>query len=208
MTAPLAEKVAAIYERYAREWDADRNRVGWNDKGWHDRFIAGLPKGAAVLDLGCGSAEPVARHLAEHGLHVTGVDTSPTLISLCRERLPAHAWIVSDMRTVALGRRFDGILAWDSYFFLEPDDQRKMFSIFAAHAAPAAVLMFNTGPAAGEAIGAYRGEALYHASLDAAEYKALLDQIGFDVVAHAVEDPQAGGRTVWLARARGTPTRS
>jgi hypothetical protein len=28
--------------------------------------------------------------MAEHGLHVIGVDSSPTLISLCRERLPDH----------------------------------------------------------------------------------------------------------------------
>jgi len=43
---------------------------------------------------------------------------------------------------------------------------------------------------------------LYHASLDPAEYATLLDGIGFDIVAHVVEDPQAGGRTVWLARSR------
>jgi 2-polyprenyl-3-methyl-5-hydroxy-6-metoxy-1,4-benzoquinol methylase len=45
-----------------------------NDKPWHDRFIAALPAEATVLDLGCGSGSPVAKHMAEHGLHVTGVD--------------------------------------------------------------------------------------------------------------------------------------
>jgi len=40
------------------------------------------------LDLGCGSGWPVARHLADSGFHVTGVNTSPTMISLCRNRLP------------------------------------------------------------------------------------------------------------------------
>jgi hypothetical protein len=28
----------------------------------------------------------------------------------------------------------------------------------------------------------------------------LLEEIGFKIVAHVVEDPQAGGRTVWLAQ--------
>ena len=144
--------------------------AAWIDQLWHDRFIQLLPEGASVLDLGCGSSQPVARHLAEHGLQITGVDASPTLISLCHKRLPTHEWIVSDMRTLALGKRFDGILAWDSYFFLPHDDQRAMLGVFAAHAAPSAVLMFNTGPSHGEAIGDYRGEALYHASLDAAEW--------------------------------------
>jgi hypothetical protein len=79
--------------------------------------------------------------------------------------------------------------------------------VFARHAAPGAVLMFNSGPEAGEAVGTYRGDFLYHASLSAAEYTALLGGIGFDVVAHVVEDwKDGGGRTVWMARARGDGT--
>ena len=107
------------------------------------------------------------------------------------------------MRSLQLARRFDGILAWDSFFHLRPDDQRRMFEVFARHAAPSAILMFNTGPAYGEAIGEYRGDPLYHASLGADDYRELIGSIGFDVVSHMVEDWQSGGgRTVWLTRAR------
>jgi hypothetical protein len=95
------------------------------------------------------------------------------------------------------------VLAWDSFFHLRPDDQRRMFDVFARHAAPSAVLMFNSGPAHGEAIGEYRGDPLYHASLSADEYGDLIRRIGFEAVAHAVEDWETGGgRTVWLARSR------
>ena len=196
----IANRIIDHYERHAKEWDADRRNCGWNDKSWHDRFINALPKGAAVLDLGCGAGEPVALHMVECGLRVTGVDSSPTLISLCRERMPDQEWIVGDMRSVSLGRRFDGVLAWDSFFHLKYEDQRCMFALFAAHAAVSALLMFNSGPGHGEAIGSYRGDPLYHASLAATEYETLLTQSGFEVVEHVVEDPQAGGRTVWLAR--------
>ena len=104
------------------------------------------------------------------------------------------------MRSLSLGRRFDGVLAWDSFFHLTPDDQRRMFTVFAAHTAKGTVFMFNTGPACGEAIGSYRGDPLYHASLDAAEYKDLLVQWGFELVEHSVTDQKSGGRTIWLAR--------
>lgn len=200
MNEHAADQIVAIYDRHAIEWDDDRKRASWNDKAWHDRFVACLTQGATVLDLGCGSGMPVAHNLVQHGLYVTGVDSSPTMISLCRNRMPEQEWIVSDMRTVVLDRRFNGILGWDSFFFLRPDDQRKMFNVFAAHASPSALLMFNTGPRYGEAIGQYRGEPLYHASLDSAEYEALLDQFGFKVVSYTVEDHEAGGRTVWLAQ--------
>ena len=196
----LSERIISHYERHALAWDADRRNAGWNDKRWLDKFVEALPQGAAILDLGCGAGEPIARHLAEAGFRVTGVDASPTFISLCRSRMPDQEWIVADMRSVSLGKRFDGVLAWDSFFHLRPDDQRKMFPLFAEHASAPALLMFNTGPAYGEAIGSYRGDPLYHASLDAAEYRALLAAAGFEVIAHAVGDPLAGGRTAWLAR--------
>ena len=197
----FADRIIGHYERHAMAWDEDRSRGAWNDKPWLDRFIAMLAKGASVLDLGCGSGNPVARHMAAQGLRITGVDSSPKFISLCRNRLPAHTWIVGDMSTLSLKQWFQGILAWDSFFHLTPADQRRMFDVFREHAAPSTALMFNAGPSHGEAIGSYRGDPLYHASLDPAEYATLLEGIGFKIVAHVVNDPQAGGRTVWLARA-------
>ena len=124
------------------------------------------------------------------------------MIGLFRERLPDQEALVADMRTLSIGRVFPGILAWDSVFHLSHDDQRLMFPIFRAHAAPRAALMFTSGPAHGEAIGQLEGEPLYHASLDPAEYWQLLDRCGFDVVAAVQADQSCGGRAVWLAQRR------
>jgi hypothetical protein len=99
-----------------------------------------------------------------------------------------------------LGRKFNGVIAWDSFFHLCLDDQRQMFPIFREHAAPEAALMFTSGPSHGEAIGSFEGEPLYHASLDPAEYRLLLGQNGFRVVSHIVEDPSCGRHTIWLAQ--------
>src|ERR1700744_4538785 len=98
---------------------------------------------------------------------------------------------------LSLGQVFDGILAWDSFFHLCHDDQRSMFRIFRAHAGPRAAFMFTSAPAYGVAMGVFAGEPLYHASLDGAEYRALLDEHGFVVVAHQVADPMCGRHTVW-----------
>jgi hypothetical protein len=101
---------------------------------------------------------------------------------------------------MALDRTFNGLLAWDSFFHLHQEDQRRMFRVFRRHAAPRAALMFTSGPSRGEAFGTYGGEPLYHASLDASEYHALLDANGFQVVMHVAEDPDCGRHTIWLAQ--------
>lgn len=195
-----ADLIASLYERTAAVWDRTRGR-GLMERQWLDRFLAELGKGAHVLDIGCGGGEPIAQYLIAQGCRVTGIDSAPSLIALCRQRFPDHAWAVADMRNLALGR-FDGLIAWHSFFHLVPDDQRAMFEVFARHAAPRALLMFTSGTVHGESVGQWQGEPLYHASLDSAEYAHLLDTYGFELVAHTVEDKACGGATVWLARMR------
>lgn len=197
-----ADLIIGHYERHAQAWDADRRALPWLDRPYIDRFVTLLPAGAAVLDLGCGGGQPVAAMMTSSGLTVTGVDSSPTMISLCTARLPNQRWIVADMRNLALGERFDGVLAWDSFFHLKPDDQAAMFPVFASHTVSGGVVMFNAGVARGEAIGEYRGDPLYHASLDDAEYRQLLAEAGFDLLDHIVGDLSKGGRIVWIARQR------
>jgi SAM-dependent methyltransferase len=193
-----SERIVGLYQRHARSWAADRgDRL--LEAAWLDRFRAFLEPKAEILDLGCGSGRPIARYLIEQGHRVTGVDSSPDMIAMCREDFPDQAWLVGDMRSLRFDRTFDGIIAWDSFFHLTWDDQRSMFPWFRRHASPGAPLMFTSGPAHGEVVGRLKGEALYHASLGPSEYRTHLAEQGFRVEAHVSEDPACGGHTVWLA---------
>ena len=196
-----AEGVVGLYRRHAGAWAAARG-TELSERAWIDRFAALLDAGATVLDIGCGSGEPIAVSLVGRGHHVVGVDSSPEMIGLFRANLPDEVAEVADMRSLHLDGAFGGLIAWDSFFHLAPDEQRLMFPVFRDHALAGAPLLFTSGPACGEAIGTLEGEPLYHASLGPDEYRLLLGENGFDVVRHIVEDPDCGGHTVWLARRR------
>ena len=197
--ASAADDIVELYARRWADWDADRGRDLF-EKPWLDRFLALVADGGTVLDLGCGMGEPVAAYLIGQGRRVFGVDSSPGAIELAHRRFPRQEWVVADMRGLELGRRFDGILAWHSFFHLDREPQRAMFATFAAHAAPGAPLMFTSGWSEGEAIGAWHGEPLFHGSLDSAEYRVLLETHGFEVLDHVIQDPGCGHATIWLAR--------
>jgi SAM-dependent methyltransferase len=199
MSSP-SERIVSLYQRHADEWDKLRGRLCLLEKRWLDQFVALLPQSASILDIGCGTGQPIARYLIEKGYDVTGIDSSPALIGICKDRFPDQEWIVADMRELSLDRRFDGILAWDSFFHLSPEDQRPMFPIFQRHARQQAALMFTSGHLHGETISTFQDEPLYHGSLDGAEYRSLLRENGFEVVAHVVEDPDCGHHTVWLTQ--------
>ncbi|MBF4520189.1 class I SAM-dependent methyltransferase [Acinetobacter towneri] len=198
-SSALAAQIIPMYKRHARAWTALRGQVLY-EKNWLDRLLRYLPAQAKILDLGCGSGRPIAAYLLQHGHQLTGVDSSDTMLEMAREHFPSQCWIEADMRSVELSQHFDAILAWDSFFHLTPQDQRGMFAQFAKWSKPNAVLMFTSGPAAGEAIGEMFGEALYHASLSQDEYRQLFAQHGFKVLDMQAEDQDCAGHTVWLAQ--------
>lgn len=199
MTDSEADRIVGLYERNAATWDECRSQSLF-EHPWLQKFQALLPEGGAILELGCGSGEPIAGYFIRAGYGLRGIDSSPAMIAFCKARFPDSLWDVADMRALSLGRTFDGILAWDSFFHLTRDDQRRMFSIFREHAAPNAALMFTSGPSDGVAMGTFGGEPLYHASLSPAAYRALLNENGFEIVANVFDDPQTGGHSIWLAR--------
>ena len=193
--------VIEVYQRHGAAWAKLRGDQ-FAEGAWLDRFCALLPAKGTVIDIGCGSGLPIAGELIQRGFDVTGVEGTPTMLALFQKNLPGVAAHLQDMRQLALGRRFSGLLAWDSFFHLSPHDQRGMFPRFQAHAVPGAPLMFTSGYSEGEAVGELEGDPLYHGSLDAEEYRSLLNAAGFSVIAHVVKDSECGHRTIWLARQR------
>lgn len=73
------------------------------------RFIAALPPGAEVLDLGCGPGLDSAR-MREAGLVPLALDASPEMAALARQRYGLDAKLGTFHDVAALGR-FDGIWA-------------------------------------------------------------------------------------------------
>jgi predicted TPR repeat methyltransferase len=195
----VASEIAALYQAVAHEFDHDRSKA-LIEEPYLAEMLGRLGRGTNILDLGCGSGEPIARFFIEAGCSVTGVDVAPAMLDMCRARFPESQWLHCDMRSMSLGRRFDAIVAWDSFFHLTAQDQRKMFSIFQEHIEGNGLLLFTSGPSACIAIGNIYGYDLFHASLDAVEYQSLLTRYGFEVLLHVVNDPECGGHTVWLAQ--------
>ncbi|MFC5344933.1 trans-aconitate 2-methyltransferase [Brevundimonas staleyi] len=184
MTGPedAAADIVDLYDRRAADWVADRGRALTEaDRIWLDRLAERLQPGDAVLDVGCGSGRPMAAALIERGFRLTGVDSSAGLIAHAKADLPEGRFIQADMRTLDLGEAFAGVLAWHSLFHLSPADQRIALPRLLAHAAPRASILFSSGPREGHVVGDWRGDPLYHGSLDPEAYETLLTSQGFVV---------------------------
>ncbi|MEM1094468.1 MAG: class I SAM-dependent methyltransferase [Bacteroidota bacterium] len=196
---PLERRTRAVYERNANAFDRQRAKHLF-ERPWLDRFIAGLPEGGHILDLGCGSGEPMARYLIEHGFRITGIDVAQAMVGIAQSRFPEHTWQQGDMRELDLGAPFDGIIGWNSFFHLPPEDQPDTLRRIAGHLKPGGHLMLTVGPEHGEVTGHVNGERVYHGSLAPEAYTRILSDLGLGIIDFVLEDEACDFHTVLLAQ--------
>lgn len=154
-----------------------------------------------MLDLGCGAGVPVAEYLISRGFELTGADASSSMLALAQKRFPTAEWIELDMRGLSLQKKFDGILAWDSFFHLSQDEQRALLPRLAEHLKQGGALLLTIGHEAGEVLGSVNDAEVYHSSLDEEEYRRILSDLGFQTLTIVLKDTSCGERSVLLAEA-------
>ncbi len=97
-----------VYAKKAQEY-ANLAEDDPNERPLRDAFIAALPKGAHVLDLGCGPGQSAAA-MAKAGLRVTATDAVPEMVAMAdqHEGVAAHVATFDQIEGEAL---YDGIWA-------------------------------------------------------------------------------------------------
>ncbi len=99
-----------------------------------------LPRGAAVLDVGCGPGW-LAEYFARMGYRATGIDISPEMIAIAGQRVrglgfPAGGegldvtFAVADSEAFTLGREFDAAVIYDALHHFA-DERAVLRSVFA-----------------------------------------------------------------------------
>lgn len=167
------------YDAIAAEFLSGRGSgrgVGIGVKQVRD-WASSLPRGAAVLDIGCGPGYPITGALLAEGLNMFAIDASQTFVATFRSRFP-HTPVACEAveDSTFFDRTFDGVLAWGLIFLLPVDEQRRLIERVAKIVTPGGRFLFTSDPEPLAHIDAMTG--LENRSLGAEEYRRLLRASG------------------------------
>ena len=161
----------------------------WRRRECVRKWARTLPRGAAVIDLGCGPGFPITEVLVAEGLRTLGVDAAPSFVQAFRRNLPNTPVVceaVQDSRF--FDRTFDGVLAWGLMFLLSPEDQRRLIQRIADILVPGGRLLF-TSPAE-PLVWSDAMTGLESRSLGAEEYRRRLSAVGLSISSEYEDEGQ------------------
>lgn len=113
--------VIAFFDHLAPQWDADMIR--------QDHIIdqildnAGVTAGKRVLDVACGTGVLIPDYLKRNVASVTGVDISPEMVKIAREKFPQEnvTFLCADVEEANLDPVYDCIMVYNAFpHFPEP----------------------------------------------------------------------------------------
>lgn len=123
LTRRTIEAYETHQDLFLRQWNARTYKIPPHLKNW----IAQLPKGTSILDLGCGPGQD-ARYLRRQGFHAYGVDLTWSFLQAAKRRAPRLPIIQADMQFLSFHQQaFDGIWAAASVIHLPKARARTLF---------------------------------------------------------------------------------
>jgi SAM-dependent methyltransferase len=173
------DRIGDEYERWSAARVADPAR-----ERYLGVLLDNLPKGASVLDLGCGSGALLTRHLAER-FHVTGVELSSRMVQLARRNVPSATFVCADMALVTFPPNgFDGACAFYSLTHLPQEELPPLLHKVASWLKPGG--LFVASMSSGEDPGSVEddwvgGVPMYFAGRAAEKNEELVENAGLRI---------------------------
>lgn len=204
------------YDHIADQWHANFRGQTYVDRvlGYVDKVLEGLPSGARVLDLGCGTGNPIAKYIVQKGFRVVGVDQSKKMLEIARKEIPEAEFIHADMVEIEFAHRFAAAVAWDSVFHLERRHHPAIFRKLADSLEPGARLLLSVGgsdansnveDSASDDSGVegftseMYGHTFFYSGYEPKVTRKLLEAAGFEIELWEVDDPSSRGHIAAIA---------
>ena len=168
------------YNKIARQWAKVR------DKSFVSKLVVDfankLSPNASVLDIGCGTGYPLAKYLSDKQFHVTGIDIAEKMVEIAKfQKIPNADFTVSDFFDFNSTKKFDGVLAWDSFFHFPKEKQEEIYHKVGNLLNAGGYLLFTHGDADDEHIDKMMGESFYYSCLLKEKVGEILNEAGFEI---------------------------
>lgn len=146
-------------------------------------FCKLLPSKASILDVGCGTGKPIDVYLSDNKFKVVGIDISNKMIDFAKElNLENTIFINTDFLDYKSDDKFDAIIAFDSFWHIDLDDQPSIYKKCASLLVDDGYLLFTHGIRHETILGKMFSHSFSYSALAKDELKKALTDNNFTII--------------------------
>ncbi len=199
----MTKTLQDVYDGFAETYES--NRGSFDISTLLEGFYTSLASEEGhLLDLGCGSGEPVARFFIDNGWQVTGLDFSRRMIELAKKCVPEMNGLHGDIVEVDFEpESFTAISATYSLFHISSKLHFPLFEKIYGWLKPGGKILFTyatqdyTGSLVFDGYKSFLGERLYYSHKTPDALYSDLNEIGF--IFEQKEHHEIGGeKFLWV----------
>ncbi len=200
----MKSTLSDIYNEFAEDYE--NNRGAFNISEILNKFytLVNTSKGA-LLDLGCGAGEPVAKYYIDKQWSAVGVDFSSRMLEMANKFVPKMETINGNILSVDFDdESFDAVVATYSLFHIKAKKHKALFEKIHHWLKPNGCFLFTyatksyTGKAVFEGYKTFMGRELFYSHKTPEELYTDLEKVGFEIKAkeyHTI----FGERFLWVS---------
>lgn len=183
------------YDAIASQWQQARLVISTKEQRYLEAVLTDLTPGDTVLDLGCGTGQPMAAWFIDQGLQVTGIDQSAEMLACARAAYPHANLLQRTLPDFELTAKFNAIVLWDVLFHLPRNEHQTLLARIHQHLLPGGRLMLTSGGSADAAFtDTMFDHRFFYDSLPPDKLQSVLQETGFRIELMDVIDPPTAGR--------------
>lgn len=209
MNDPRTQIVAEGYDAIGERFDAWRDRIVGDPRGWWiEQLTSRLDGGAAVLELGCGAGLPDTELLAQR-FRVTGVDISPEQVRRARANVASADFLLADFTDPDFEPGvFDAVAAFYAFNHVPRDLLAGLFGRIRSWLVSEGLFLVALGTSDNEGwTGDFLGAPTFFSSFPPETNRRLLDEAGFErlldeVVTIREPEPDGDATFQWVLARR------
>lgn len=175
-----SEVVARAYDAMHDEYQLQRNTL--RTQKYVTKLLKLLAKQSSILDIGCGSGDPVVGQLIDAGHLVTGIDISSKQIAVARKHFPTANFLIKDMLLLKPHEyRVDALVSFYALFHVPRKKHQEMLKLWSTYLPRNGFLLLSMGDSDFEGFHDLCGERVWSSHFGPATNRELLRVAGFSI---------------------------
>ncbi len=195
------ELVKHGYDEIGGRYASDRDR--WPSKRYLGRFSRKLPRGANVLDLGCGTGVPIDRYLIGKGHKIVGLDISGNQVALARRNNPAAKYEAKDIQELQDSEySVDGVVSIYAIFHTPRETHQGLFQKLRSFLPKGGVILVSMGASEWEGSEKdFYGTTMFWSHFGPEKNRSLIEACRFKVTLDEIDESGGESHQIIMARA-------